>query len=1030
MLRTSRRINIRSGGRVWQVVREQYLRDDIACQSPLCFEGCAAGAGPTLPRHATCYLVPTDQVVRHFLDVLQLPEITGIVFTQTALGQVSGPAGKQVQRRVRNIIKTAEKESVFFANEFSSGAWTKQKSDETFAEWQLRLQYDAAVWYYRHLGGQVAVVVLCGDAGFAHRFGHRQPGVFVQTTDQYLAGFWPNLRAARDILDSVQAMLDSAGAESEGCGGSAGSTDYLPAAALQSGLSSGHMVRGHLTVNKHQPQMEAFVRSASAGARRDASLSDVLVQGAADRNRAVHGDEVVAGEPVPTGRVVGVLLRGWGEYVATLQLDEEQEGGGGGSSRAGWHLVVPFDRRVPKIRIQTRQADTLKTQRFVVRIDSWPVSSRYPQGHFVRVLGPIGDLETEIQVILTQNDISPRPFSQAVLSEMPSAADWSPLPAEVARRRDLRDTHLVFSVDPPGCEDVDDTMSVRRLPSGRLEVGVHIADVTQFVAAGSATDQEARRRGTTVYLADRRFDMLPAVLSGDLCSLLGGRDRYAVSVIWELDPDSFQVHGVWYGRSLIRSRYKMFYEAAQRLVDGTPPVRLVSDVPEWRGLDAETLQQRYRELRDALATLTRLTHHLRHGRQQEGALELESSEVQFEFDEGGANRIQPKQALEIHETVAEMMIFANHWVAQKIAQTFPQRALLRRHGAARPDQWEPLQRCAATKGWTVRVGSNRQVADSLDACVDPHDPLVNTLLRLLATRAMVNAEYFSTGSATPEDWGHYGLALDRYTHFTSPIRRYADVIVHRLLLAAVAAEGSIEQPAGGATEQFSDSELQEVADHLNDRNRAAQHCQMDSQVLFQTMYFVRRPADDPGNFVDAMIFSLRENGFLVHIPAYALRGPVYLQQKDGQVAWVGDEKVSWESESRVQWLNGDVIQNDSDVTVRTELGEQVYRLLDHVTVHIRVLESSAHAHQLRFDLITNEPYWASFREAALASAGDRSARQLVQEVTASQAARPAEQEQETPDELWSARGTSLYAVLQRHRQRSRDLKLAPATHRS
>ena len=162
-----------------------------------------------------------------------------------------------------------------------------------------------------------------------------------------------------------------------------------------------------------------------------------------------------------------------------------------------------------------------------VRIDAWPVSSQYPQGHFVSVVGKTGDLETEIDTILTENDITVSPFSQGILNELPplsSCTSWQPDPEEVERRRDLRDV-LVMSIDPIGCEDVDDALSVRKLENGNLEVGVHIADVTHFVPVNSLTDQEARKRATTVYLADRRYDMLPPVLSSQLCSLLGSVER-------------------------------------------------------------------------------------------------------------------------------------------------------------------------------------------------------------------------------------------------------------------------------------------------------------------------------------------------------------------------------------------------------------------------------------------------------------------------------------------------------------------------
>jgi len=275
------------------------------------------------------------------------------------------------------------------------------------------------------------------------------------------------------------------------------------------------------------------------------------------------------------------------------------------------------------------------------------------------------------------------------------------------------------------------------------------------------------------------------------------------------------------------------------------------------------------------------------------------------------------------------------------------------HPPPKKDNFEELKICAKSKGWTVNTTSNKALAESLDRCSDAQDPTVNFLLRSLATTAMVQAVYFSTGSVKQEEWSHYGLALDKYTHFTSPIRRYADVLVHRLLLAAVTLSKSDwwageEVQENASKKLLINKDLQDLCVHINTRNRAAQRAQRDSQVLFQTLYFKDRPLSDPRCVVDAVIFSLRENGFLVYIPQYALKGPVYLESKEKEVLYCGRLGPTWQV--------GLVTKKELFVKVETIEGTNMYRLFDHVTVGIQLKGSEAHAHVLSFSLLNNQPW--------------------------------------------------------------------------
>ena len=355
------------------------------------------------------------------------------------------------------------------------------------------------------------------------------------------------------------------------------------------------------------------------------------------------------------------------------------------------------------------------------------------------------------------------------------------------------------------------------------------------------------------------------------------------------------------------------------------------DVPELSGLSGAKLEETFSDLKTALDWLSVIAKKWQTSRQREGALNLESTEVQFEFEEKSMKELKPKEHLEIHETVAECMIMANHWVARKISEVFPANSILRLHPAPKKGRFSELEVCARSRGWRVDTATNKSLATSLDTCTDTSDWTVNFLLRNIATSAMEQARYFSTGSKEQERWSHYGLALDKYTHFTSPIRRYADVLVHRLLMAAVKgpqsdwwSEGSQET----VSPQLANCELQELCEHINTRNTAAQRAQRDSQILFQTLYFKDRPLSDSRCVVDAVIFSLRDNGFLVYIPQYAIKGPVYLESRDRQVLYCGKLGPTWQV--------GIVTRKEMFVKVDTIDGTNKYKLFDHVTVGIQL----------------------------------------------------------------------------------------------
>ncbi|XP_030915567.1 DIS3-like exonuclease 1 isoform X2 [Geospiza fortis] len=905
---------------------------------------------------------------------------------QTACQAVQHQKGRRQYNKLRNLLKDPRHDCTVFANEFHQHCYLPREKGESMEKWQTRNIYNAAAWYHNHCLGQMPVVMVTEDEDAIRQYGNETEGVFVISFKNYLDNFWPDLKAAHELFDSiVQARRERESESQENHGKEY--PEHLPVEVLEAGIKSGRYLQGALNVNKHRAQLEAFVRLQGVGSKDTELQSDILIYGTKARNRAIHGDVVVVellpmhewkgrtvalcenetedkapadttGDPMPTGKVVGIIQKNWRDYVVTFPSKEESQSQGRNAQKV---LVTPWDYRIPKIRISTQQAEALQ------------------------------------------------------MSEMPVSSPknpWKVSPEEAKKRLDLRDTHLIFSIDPKGCEDVDDALSVRTLPNGNLELGVHIADVTHFVAANSYTDVEARARATTYYLADRRYDMLPSVLSADLCSLLSGVDRYAVSVLWELEKESLETLRVQYTRTLIRSAYKLEYETAQALLDGDTSV--VGDILELKGLEEGARQKKLAELVWAISKLTDIARHVRAKRDRCGALELEGIEIRVQLDDKrNIHDLIPKQPLEVHETVAECMILANHWVAKRISEDFPHQALLRQHPPPRQEFFTELRECASAKGFSIDTRSNKALAESLDRANDPSDPIVNKLLRSMATHAMSNALYFSTGSCPEEQFHHYGLALEKYTHFTSPIRRYADIVVHRLLMAA-----TLRGTTGDVKDNIiSNKDLEELCRHINNRNRAAQRAQKQSTELFQCMYFRDRSAESDERCVaDGIIYSIRTNGVLVFVPRYGIKGAAYMKNKEGLV-------ISCQGAGSCQWKPGSLHRSQHKITSTTTTGDSMtLSLFDHITVRILVQSSRCHAETIKLEIIRNAPHHTVDTEAAQRSLHVVKS-ELVKEV--SQSAEEAQRAQdrarvevmdEESREFCQTKGPSLYQLLEEIRE--------------
>ncbi|XP_039995125.1 exosome complex exonuclease RRP44 isoform X1 [Xiphias gladius] len=916
----------RSGG-VMKIVREHYLRDDIWCGSEACTE-CKQDS--TVLQKDACiesnlcsyphYLVPDTNVVLHQIDVLEDPVIRNVIILQTVLQEVRHRSAP-VYKRLKDIIHEKEKNFYTFTNEHHRETFIEREPGESANDRNDRAIRVAAKWYSQHLKTSesgtdgLKVVLLTNDQGNKQKA--EESGLLVYKCEEYIK----SLIANPELVDRL--ALSNCD-KKEITSSKVLFPEHLPLSRIQAGIKSGSFLQGTFRASRDN-YLEATVFVQGEGE----DSTEVLIQGLQNLNRAVHQDVVavqllprdqwVAPSSVvlqdvgtakddnpeeeeeekaqlrisaaeaakkPTGKIVGIIKRNWRAFCGMLNASQIKE-----STR---HLFTPADRRIPRIRIETRQASTLAGQRIMVAIDGWPKDSRYPNGHFVRSLGSAGEKDTEEEVLLLEHDVPHQAFSQVVLGFLPKMP-WAITPEDMVRREDLR--HLtVCSVDPPGCTDIDDALHCRELENGNLEVGVHIADVSHFIRPGNALDKEAANRGTTVYLCGKRIDMVPELLSSNLCSLRSNVERLAFSCIWEMNHEA-EILKTRFTKSVINSKASLTYAEAQMRIDDTT---------------------KNDNITKSLRGLNKLAKILKRQRIEKGALTLSSLEVRFHMDSETHDPIdlQTKELMETNSMVEEFMLLANISVAQKIYDEFPECALLRKHPAPPPSNYDILLKAAKSKGVEIHTDSAKALADSLDVAKVEGFLYFNTLLRILATRCMMQAVYFCSGMDS--NFHHYGLASPIYTHFTSPIRRYADIIVHRLLAVAIGADSTYPD----LMDKHKQSAL---CNNLNYRHKMSQYAQRASVAFHTQLFFKSRGILNEEGFV----LFVRKNAIIVLIPKFGLEGTVFFDTKDKTIP--------------------NLVFDEEGPTLKVE--QHTFHIFDNVKVTISLDDSNIQHQKIRMALI-------------------------------------------------------------------------------
>jgi ribonuclease R len=552
---------------------------------------------------------------------------------------------------------------------------------------------------------------------------------------------------------------------------------------------------------------------------------------------AMHGDKVMVrlnrgrvrpGRPgdKPTGRVIRILERANETIVGTLQKTHL------------FHYIIPDEPRIIHD-IYTKPAKGAKLgDKVVVKLAEWTSRHVNPEGAIVEVLGKSDAPGVDILAIIRKYHL-PTKFTEQTLAEVERIPDEVPR-SEFTHRLDLRDKFIV-TIDPDDAKDFDDAVHVDELPDGGWRLGVHIADVSHYVRPGSALDHEARGRGNSVYLVDRVLPMLPEKLSNNLCSLRPREDRLTQTCLIEFTP-KLAARKVEFALSVIRSRHRLTYKEAFARLESKH--------------DGD-------ELTRELKKMWRLASKLRHQRFAHGSLDLDFPETKVRLDKQGRPTHIEKITYDIsHQLIEEFMLAANEAVARHVAQRQVP-CIYRIHEDPDLEKLRDFRQYAQSFGYKVGdVAHRHELQKLLEAVRDkPEEYAINLAL----LRSLKQARY------SPNPAGHYGLAKKFYTHFTSPIRRYADLVVHRTLMSVMA-----DKASAVTDRRYSLQELAKISEHISRTERVADEAEEESVELKKLEYFQHQLMSGKLDVMEAVVCGVRNFGIFVELPDSLVQGLVHI----------------------------------------------------------------------------------------------------------------------------------------------------------
>lgn len=625
-----------------------------------------------------------------------------------------------------------------------------------------------------------------------------------------------NRDGRRQTVQVVEQMLEQGTIESVGSGKYMFNPKGLPP---QEGVVD-MLASGSVYIKVEDQEQDVFVDSRNAG-------------------HAMHGDKVefvithIARNGIPEGKITKIIERSRKSYVGVLDLDPKQN----------FAFVRIDSRKVPMdVYVQIKDDQHVQDKdKVLVKIIDWADGSRSPVGEIVDIFGPAGNNNAEMHAILAEYDL-PYRFSEEV-SEAANRIPGAITDKDYAERRDMR-MAPTLTIDPADAKDFDDALSVRKLKSGSWEIGIHIADVTHYVKPGSIVDTEAENRGTSVYLVDRTVPMLPERLSNILCSLRPGEEKLAFSAIFEMDENA-NIQQQWLGRTVIMSDRRYTYQEAQAIIEGGEG-----------------------EFKEEILELNRLAQIMRSQRFNQGAITFEREEAKFKLDNNGKPLgVFFQEMKESNHLIEEFMLLANRRVAEFVdgksgggrgASKGKERTFVYRvHDEPNADKLASFKSFIMRFGYDFKADSGVAVSREMNRVMSEikgkHE---ENVISTLAIRTMAKAFY------TTENIGHYGLAFEDYTHFTSPIRRYPDMMVHRLLANYLAGGKSPDK-----------DEFEKLCEHASDMEVVASEAERASIKYKMVEYML----DQVGNEFDGHISGVTEWGIYVELDDTHIEGMVSLR---------------------------------------------------------------------------------------------------------------------------------------------------------